>query len=62
MPRVRTLFLLLTVSAALLTTYGLVHFLAAFRTWPKEVRVPLRRALKAQNAAEWRRAEEAFRR
>lgn len=55
------LFAGLTALAFGLTVYGVWEYLAAFRVWPKELREPLRAALKAKNRGNLARSAKKFR-
>ncbi|KAL0252447.1 hypothetical protein I308_101839 [Cryptococcus tetragattii IND107] len=46
---------------ALVTIYGLLEFYSTLTTWPKEVRKPLRAALKAKLRGDYGKAETLFR-
>ena len=51
----------LSAFAIALTVYGVWDYFAAFRVWPKELREPLRAAVKAQRNGKWKRSEKNFR-
>lgn len=55
------LFAGLSAFAIALTVYGVWDYFAAFRVWPKELREPLRAAVKAQRNGKWKRSEKNFR-
>lgn len=55
------LFVGLSALAVALTTYGVWEYFAAFRVWPKELREPLRAALKAKNRGKFGRSAKHFR-
>ncbi|WFD00648.1 hypothetical protein MYAM1_003399 [Malassezia yamatoensis] len=55
------LFAGLSAFAVVLTTYGVWDYFAAFRVWPKELREPLRAALKAKNHGKFGRSAAKFR-
>lgn len=51
----------LSALAVALTVYGVWDYFSAFRVWPKELREPLRAAVKAQHAGKWERSAKNFR-
>ncbi|PKI85456.1 hypothetical protein MVES_000332 [Malassezia vespertilionis] len=55
------LFLALSSLAIALTVYGVWEYMAAFRIWPKELRGPLRAAIKARNRGKLQRSAKHFR-
>ncbi|WRT65529.1 uncharacterized protein IL334_002474 [Kwoniella shivajii] len=46
---------------ALVTIYGLLEFYSTLKTWPKEVRIPLRAALKSKLRQDYMKSEKYFR-
>ncbi|KAI3629183.1 hypothetical protein CBS9595_000255 [Malassezia furfur] len=59
--RAGVLFVGLSALAVAFTTYGVWEYFAAFRVWPKELREPLRAALKAKNRGKFARSAKHFR-
>ncbi|KAL4400218.1 hypothetical protein ACI68E_003134 [Malassezia pachydermatis] len=59
--RAGVLFAGLSALAIALTVYGVWDYFAAFRVWPKELREPLRAALKARLRGKWERSAKNFR-
>ena len=46
--------------AVSLTVYGVWDYFSAFSVWPKELREPLRAAIKAKNNGKFKRSEKNF--
>lgn len=55
------LFAGLSALALVFTSYGVWEYFSAFRVWPKELREPLRAALKARNRGKLNRSAKHFR-
>ncbi|WFD29481.1 hypothetical protein MSPP1_000490 [Malassezia sp. CBS 17886] len=59
--RAGAVFAALSALAVALTTYGIWDYFASFRVWPKELREPLRAALKARIRGNLERSAKSFR-